>query len=406
MEYDILSITETGSTLKAEAGRISARKNSQILRQGVRRFEKGHLYQTSRLGPASIERLIADTNEWGGSGIRHDYGLAPAHREARAGISLNENTLSQFEEGLDRLNSQFPEFVFTGRCTIQNQTTELKSSYGLDLTTSGGLCEWYFLYQRKGSSNMMDGYFGETSAQSEIDKAITEHADFLRAQGRIVTLKSGRMPVLFVDGLQPADKLIESFAINKYEDGSSLYSGKLGQKLFSNKITITDNAYDPINGNFDFFDGEGIVRANDLKLVDQGNFSGLLSDLRFGKKFSRPSTGNGMRSYNKGIQLSPRSLRVSGGLESWKSIVKRLDRCLVAMIAAGGDSNDLGEFSSPVQVGYILEKGEVIGQAPQVTIKTSVSNYLGSHLIDVSSDGFTASSPSACVISEMDVFVN
>lgn len=76
------------------------------------------------------------------------------------------------------------------------------------------------------------------------------------------------------------------------------------------------------------------------------------------------------------------------------------------MIAAGGDSNDLGEFSTPVQVGYILEKGEVIGQAPQVTVKTSVSNYLGSHLIDVSSDGFTSNSPSTCVISEMDVFVN
>lgn len=406
MEYDILSIHETCATLKAEAGRISARKNSHIQRQGVRRFENGRIYQTSRLGSASTDRLIADTKEWGGTGIPHEYGFGPECKEVRTNLSQVNDSLSSFEEGLRQLVASHPDFVFTGRCTTQNVETKLTSSYGIDLGVSGTICDWYFLYQRKGSGNILDGYFGGSGCAPDILKAISEHSDYLQAQGKVVSIKSGKMPVLMVDCLQTIYKLIESFSVNKYEEGSALFSGKLGQQLFSPKVSIVDNGYDPLHGNFQFFDGEGVVRAGDLGLVEKGHFSNLISDLRFGKKHGKQSTGNGLRAYNKGIQLNPRSLRYISGQESWKSIVKQLDRCLIALVAAGGDSNDLGEFSSPVQIGYILEKGEVVGQAPQVTVKTSVTKYLGDDLIDVSQDGFTPDVPSGCVISEMDVFLN
>ena len=405
MEYDILSIQETCASLKVEAGRISARKNSRIQRQGVRRFEKGRIYQTSRLGPASTDRLIADTKALGGAGVPHEYGFAPECKEVRVNSSQVDDSLGIFEEGLGRLVTSYPEFVFTGRCITQNVETNLTSSYGIDLGVSGSLCDWNFIYQRKGSGNILDGYFGGATSAPNILNTISEHTEYLQAQGKVVPLKSGRMPVLIVDGFWPIYKLVESFSVNKYEEGSALYSGKLGQRLFSPRVSLVDNGYDPIHGNFQFFDGEGVVRSEDLELVKEGLFSSLISDLRFGKKHNKQSTGNGLRTYNKGVQLNPRSLRYTGGRESWKSIVQRLDRCLIALVAAGGDSNDLGEFSTPVQIGYILEKGEVIGQAPQLTVKSSVSKYLGDDLIDVSRDGFTSDVPSGCVISEMDIFV-
>lgn len=406
MDYDILSIQEKSSTTKAEAGKISANKNQQIQRHGVRRFADGKVFQTSRLGSASQDRLISDTKEWGGPGTTHEFGFAPKHTEARNGAVANEILLQNFTEGLDILNSQHPNFVFTGQCTVQQQDVSLKSSYGLDLKTTGGFCEWYFTYQRKGSGNMIDGFLAETGAKVDIKKEIQTHSAFLKMQNKIATVKNGTMPVLFVEAMQPLSKLLESFYIHKYSEGAALYSGKMGEKLFSDKITLVDSAYDPDSGAIRFFDGEGIVRTEDLTLIDKGRFNGLMSDLRFGRKFNKASTGNGQRVYNRGVTLGPRSLRFQKGQESWKKIVGQLDRCLIAMVSAGGDSNDLGEFSSPVQIGYIMEKGEVIGQAPQVTVKTSIENYLGKGLIGVSSDGFTTYSPSACLISEMEVLVN
>lgn len=406
MNYDILSIHENHLTLKAEAGKICARKKSQIQRHGVRRFQDGKLFQTSRLGAATTDRLLADTQEWGGPGTQHDFGFASAHKESRTGHSIKKSMLEDFEIGLKKLNQEHPDFVFSGRCTTQNLTMSLQSSYGLDLQTSGEICEWYYMYQRKGSGNMLDGFFGEASANTDIHRLIDEHSPILKAQHKEVSLQSGRLPVLFVEEMSPLTKLVESFLINKYEEGAALYSGQLGQQLFSKKISLVDSTYDPLHGQFQFFDGEGVVRTEDLKLVDQGRFVSLISDLRFGNKFGKPSSGNGLRNYNQGVQLRPRALRLEKGQRPWRSILKDLDRCLIAIITAGGDSNDLGEFSSPVQVGYIAEKGEIVGRAPQLTVSTSVSDYLGKNLIDVSSDGFTPSSPSACLIAEMDILVS
>ena len=406
MEYDILSIQEEATTIKIVANEVCSLKKSNIQRYGVRRFENGKVFQTSRVGKTTKARLIADTQEWGGLGSAHEYGFAPAHKEIRTSDSADLKVFELFEEGLKTLIRLHPDFIFSGRCNIQNQTNSMQSSYGLDLKSSGGIYDWYFMYQRNGSGNMLDGYFGDISLKTNIHDLIERHSKFLNVQGKTVKVTNCRMPVLLVDNQEPLKKLIESFHINKYEDGAALYSGKLGEKLFSDKISLVDNSYDANSGNFNFFDGDGIVRTQDLKLVDQGRFVSTISDLRFGKKFGKTSTGNGLRAYNRGVNLSPRSLRFAKGRSPWQSIISKLDRCLVAMVTAGGDSNDLGEFSTPVQIGYMFEKGEIVGQAPQVTIKTSVDKYLGKDLIDVSSDGFTPAYQSACVISEMEVFVN
>lgn len=254
---------------------------------------------------------------------------------------------------------------------------------------------------------MFDGVVGEETGSPCVRDVLKDHEEVLKAQAREVSLDGGKLPVLFMEPFEPLAKLTESFLINRYEQGACLFSGKLGMDLFSNRVSIVDQAYDPARGMNRFFDGEGVVRAQDeLALIEKGRFQSLLCDLRFAKKFGRMSTGNGLRGYKGGVTLSPHSLRFRGGEKPWREIVCGLDRCLVVMIAAGGDTNDLGEFSTPVQVGYVFEKGELTGRAPQLTLKTSVSRYLKEDLIDISSDGFLKSSPSPCVISEMDVILN
>lgn len=407
MKYDILSIHEKASTLKLEANEISSLKNSDIKRFGVRRFEAGKMFQTSRLGEAKVEQLIADTKEWGGPGVPHDYGFSPAREESRTGISVSLDPINEFENRVMTLTSRYPQFVFSGKCSVTSSTTALYSNYGLDLKSSGGICDWYLIYQRKGSGNMMDGFIFESTAHPKIGKELEDQAEYLEAQSREAKITAGRIPVLLVDPTGPLKKLRESLVINRYREGSCLYANKFGQQLFSSQITLNDRAYIPEFGINQFFDGEGTVRANDdFTLIDQGRFTGLISDLRFGKKFNEPSTGNGIRPYSGGVSLMPRTLSFAKGQKPWREIVRGLDRCLVAVLAAGGDSNDLGEYSTPVQMGFVFEKGELVGRSPQVTIKTSLNDYLGKDLIAVASDSFSSSSPSASLISEMDILLN
>ena len=172
-------------------------------------------------------------------------------------------------------------------------------------------------------------------------------------------------------------------------------------------MSLIDCAYDPDHGVNQFFDGEGIVRSkDDYLLIDQGRFSGLVSNLRLAKKYGVKSSGNGLRPYNGGVMLAPRHLTFAKGKKTIHEVIQNLDRCLVALIAGGGDSNDLGEYSSPVQVGYVYEKGKLVGRAPQVTVKVSLNDYIGKDLIAVTSDSFNPGSTSGSIVSEMNVFLN
>lgn len=407
MKFDILSIQEKSTVVQFEVSSIKSLKNLDIHRFGVRRFENGKMFQTSRLGEANEDLLIADTKKWGGPGVPHEYGFAPPHCEVRTGVDVDISYTAQFEDSARTLAAKFPEFVFSGKCSVAHVSTALKSNYGLDLKASGGVCEWEIFYQRKGSGNMFDGFIADYTSKPNIQHDLEVHSEFLNAQKYEAKLTPGKIPVLFADAMAPLKKLSESLAINRYHEGSCLYAGKLGESLFSPLVTLVDYAYLPELGINQFFDGEGVVRSkDDYALIENGRFLGLISDLRFGKKFCEPSTGNGIRSFDTGVGLSPRILGFSKGSQPWREAIKQLDRCLLAVVAAGGDSNDLGEFSTPVQVGYIFEKGLLVGRSPQVTVKASLTDYLGKDLIAVTSDSPTPSSPSASVISEMNVLLN
>ena len=406
MEYDFLKLEESSTTIKAERSTIVSHKKSNIQRNGFRRFENSKLIQTSRLGEATLDQLITESRKYGGLGTNHNFGLSKEHQEHKQSIAVKDSALQSYEEALDYLKEEYPDFVFSGECTVSNKVVSLTSSYGLDLSTAGGNLNWYFIYQKKGSGNILDGYIFGSSNSDRIVQSLRKQEIYLRNSSKISSLKAGSYPVLLVDDTPVLKKLLESFEINKYTESAALYSENLGKKLFSQKVDLIDSGYDPSCGHFMFFDGEGTVRSNDLFLLKEGVFNSLISDLRYGKKYGVPTTGNGTRLYNRGVNLGFKGLRIKKKNKSWSEIIKDLPVCVVALVSSGGDSNDLGEYSTPVQIGYVFRNGELEGLLPQVTVKTSINNFLGNKLIDISADGFTEDMPSACIVSEMDVLVN
>ncbi len=406
MEFDVLKIQENSTTVKAEGNSIVSHKKSSIERVGFRRFENGRVYQSSRLGDASIDVLISESKTFGGPGSAQEFDFSTARTLHKESSFTEEGSLSSYQEALNFLVHKYPNFVFSGQCANLDKRASLSSSYGLSLSSGGGLIEWYFLYQRKGSGNMLDGYIFGSSPEDRIFESVKQQEMFITDSEKPLDIKNGRFPVLMVDEKPVLKKLLESIHINKYKENAALYSNKLGEKLFSEKVNLVDVGYCPQFGQNLFFDGEGVVREEDLFLVREGKFSSLISDLRYEKKYGYKSTGNGTRLYNRGVNLDFKKLEIKEGKRSWKDILSDLPFCVVALVSAGGDSNDLGEYSAPVQVGYIFKNGQLAGLCPQITVKTSVDQFLGDKLIDISSDGFTKDLSSACVISEMDIFVN
>ena len=103
-------------------------------------------------------------------------------------------------------------------------------------------------------------------------------------------------------------------------------------------------------------------------------FLTLISDARNAKKYGVPATGNGQRNFDSGVMLRNNTLALSPGVKTTQVILNSLDKCLVIDMAAGGDFTDSGDFSTPVQVGFLLEKGKVVGRLLQITVNLLCKN--------------------------------
>ena len=82
-------------------------------------------------------------------------------------------------------------------------------------------------------------------------------------------------------------------------------------------------------------------------------------------------------------------------------ILKGLDQCLLIGIAAGGEFTDEGDYSTPVQLAYMMENGELVGRLPQFSLRSSVQKMFGSDLLEIAKTPFSGIDPNPTLVMEM-----
>jgi PmbA protein len=193
------------------------------------------------------------------------------------------------------------------------------------------------------------------------------------------TIRSGRMPVLFA----PRGALVLSLPLMLGLDGKGVYTGvspmggKVGEKLFSDKITLVD---DPtIDGRFGSasYDDEGVAHRRNV-LVDQGVLKGFVYDLKTAAQSGVESTGNGSRSLFNPPTPSPTNLVFQAGETPVAEMIAGIDEGLLVENALGlGQGNVIsGAFSNSLSLAFKIEKGEIVGRVKDVSIAGNVYDLL------------------------------
>ncbi|MCK9225134.1 MAG: TldD/PmbA family protein [Candidatus Muirbacterium halophilum] len=116
------------------------------------------------------------------------------------------------------------------------------------------------------------------------------------------------------------------FSTMKYYEGDSPFSGKLEQKIFSDKISIIDNAYNQINPGMPF-DMEG-NKKKQLEIVKDGVFKELPYDIKLSKKYNKVPTGHGFAYPNSNGPLCT-NLQILPGKRKMDDIINSSDKCLL-----------------------------------------------------------------------------
>jgi len=182
------------------------------------------------------------------------------------------------------------------------------------------------------------------------------------------------------------------------QQGLSVYSKKIGEKVASSLITVVDDPTLPQKRGSYAFDDEGITSRRTI-LVAGGILKGYLYDRLSALEAGVESSGNGRReSYqHKPIPRMSNTMVLSGKMRP-EEIVHSVEKGLFVKKMGGGQVNTVnGDFIFEVNEGYLIEKGRVgepvrgailIGNGPQVLKEIDmVGNDLGFGIGTCGKDG-------------------
>ncbi|SMO32127.1 TldD protein [Balnearium lithotrophicum] len=180
--------------------------------------------------------------------------------------------------------------------------------------------------------------------------------------------------------------------------GLSVYSGKVGQKVASELITVVDNGFMKGKYGSSGYDDEGIPTGKNV-LIENGILKGYMYDLIEAMKSGDEPTGNGRRQSYKHVPI-PRMTNtyIAPGDTNPEEIIEDTKSGILVVKMGGGQVNTVnGDFIFEVSEGYLIENGQItepikgvslIGNGPKVLEEIdAVGNDIGFAIGTCGKDG-------------------
>lgn len=192
-------------------------------------------------------------------------------------------------------------------------------------------------------------------------------------------LRAGVMPVILAGvagGTMIHEAVGHGLEADHAEEGLSVYSGRLGEKVASSLITVIDDPTLPhLYGSYSI-DDEG-VPSERVVLIEKGRLKNFLYDRYTALKYEKNSNGHGRREDFRHLPIPRMSNTfIAPGDHSPEEIINSIERGLLVKKMGGGEVNPLtGDFVFEVVEGYYIDKGEIaypikgatlVGNGPKV----------------------------------------
>ena len=172
---------------------------------------------------------------------------------------------------------------------------------------------------------------------------------------------AGRMPVVIssrAGGTMIHEAIGHGLEADLAQQGLSVFSGKLGQRVASELVTVKDDATLPGRRGSFRFDDEG-TPSQQTVLVEKGILKSFMYDRLTATKDNVRSTGNGRReSYQSRPIPRMTNTFIAPGTDEPEDIVRSVDHGLFVTKMGGGQVNTVtGDFVFDVQEGYLIKDG-------------------------------------------------
>lgn len=204
------------------------------------------------------------------------------------------------------------------------------------------------------------------------------------------TCPVGRMPVIIANGFGGLffhEACGHSLEGSSVASGCSEFSGKLGEKIASEKVTLIDDGR--IEGEWGSLgiDDEGVLTQKNV-LIEKGVLKSYLLDRLSAKRMGLSPTGSGRRENYRFAPVSRMTnTYIAPGNDRFEDMIGSVEKGLyVKDINAGSVDPATGEFNFNTGETYLIEKGKITSPLKSATLIGTGRDILPK--VDMVSDNF------------------
>lgn len=299
-----------------------------------------------------------------------------------------EDLIAWGEEAVRRIKAEFPDLVVNaslgrGTVTVSVGTTagavrEETRSY-LSMSVSAEQVRPGDIWAVYGSQTVRRA--GDLDRERLLSNILRE----LRWGREVVPAPTGRPPVLFL----PTGLPVLLLPLNVGFSGMSVFlgtsplKGRLGERAFDERISLTDDGRLPYGPRSQSFDDEGVPTGT-LPLIEAGVVRNFYYDLRAAALAGAQPTGNGFKGgpMGGGFRTPPgpglRNALLAPGEASLDELVREMgDGLVVSGVLGLGQGNvQSGAFSNNVGIGFAVRGGKVVGRVKNTMIAGNAYDVL------------------------------
>lgn len=378
MEYEIIRREETGYSVSVAASKVTSFRKNFNQTTTVRVYENGCIGIAGAVGKADLSALRKEAEDNLKKGIAYPCNLSGGVRrdEAPKEILPASGIVPAFRALLKELSQKAPGYLFGNKINLAYETVSYENSAGASYTSHDASLEYALTIKDKKSANIMDMVYGKRAFSYDKDAVVAEVLEMIAAYENPVPMPEGKLPVVTdVGAFAP---LLSHFVAEMYGSGASLLSGKLGQKVFGDRVSVLIDRNPPYTGRF--FDAEGIVNPEGkFYLVKDGVFCGAFTTKRSAQLFSLPVSGTAGSQYDGVPGVTFTGLRFENTAEGYAAA----GDAIYVVYASGGDMTATGDLGIPVQMAFFMRDGKFVGRLPELMLSGNVFDVLGKDFVGV-----------------------
>ena len=310
--------------------------------------------------------------------------------ELEKGVRSRDKTEKPFDDKqildtsrkvLNYLHKKYPDYIFSGSVSSFFWEERMENSCGMDFQCKDANSSIGLSFKHKDSKDINDGSIFYTSRNLKLKSFYKIADNYLENFTKPVEMPE---ECLMIDKYYGYTGLLRNcLSFEKIKNGTSLLSGKVGQKVFSEDLTVFNDVSDKNSWMTCFWDGDGVVPKGDkVVFIKNGKVIRGYCGKKVAKMYNVKTTGN------EGINYGdiPCGCHNSMSLKIGKKFAKELLNGRLAVIpvqSCGGGFNEKGDYTMPVQIGLLTDGEKILGRVPPFTIVSNLFDMFGKDFIGI-----------------------